>query len=404
MNLEIIAREPRTLARAARLTIGNRHVLTPARTIGLTRSDKVELDVARQVLSPNAAALAEVYARVTPDTLAKIHDDDDFGARFSSGLALRLDQVQDSGGLGYLILHLTNEDGTAFNRPPPARMLTLIFDLLWGTPKNHLVVPPLAGALQSERAYLQIFQRLKERVRGRTDRRDTPLVGLVPSSYRLIAPKLIEGYWKLGCRLFAFDFENRKFAAYGYVIERLVSELTQLSDRAGEPYALHALNSKFRTGRGETLRVNDLLAAGFGFDTYGPNHVVRRRWMPPGRPALPVESTYLLDPTTYGFMSITDLTRNTAIRRRFKSEALSDRGPQNLSSLASEKIVRICRSHNVETELREVGTFGQIVGERGLGNYFSSKTKVQGEASLIRKIGQNALSSEEQRSLDTWFE
>ncbi|MDG7030009.1 MAG: hypothetical protein JRN38_07190, partial [Nitrososphaerota archaeon] len=396
--------EKGTLCRAFEIKAGGKKVRTPTRALNLTRNSKVELDATKHLVGTKFTPFAEVFARVTPDVLSKIIDSDPTGQRFSSELNLRLNQSREAGAVPYLVLQLTNNDGSPYNQVPPKRILDLLFNLLWGTPGNSFVVPPLLGALQNESDYVGLFKMLKERIESRTERRELPLVGLVPSSYRLVAPRLIQGYWNLGCRLFAFDCENKKTAAFGYVLEKLHQELTPLSRGSREQYALHALNSKFRTGRGDTMRVNDLLSPGFGFDSYGPNHVTRFRWIPQ-RPLSPLQNNQLLSSTTYGFVPMEAVASGDASSDtpglRTRALAATTRTELRQASAASARNLSV--AHNAEVEMTEISKFTALVESGNLMKHYEGKPLVAEEVQVMRKVGARSLDTERQESLSEWF-
>ena len=405
IEIEEISNEPGSLSRSCRIKVNHKSVITPTEAIGVTQSDRTQLDAATSQVNSHFVPLGEVYARVSLDFLTKVIEDDNFGRQFSLRLATRLDQLRDIGTVPYLMLSLVDNEGNPYNRLPPPKILQLLFDFLWGTNGNSIVVPPILGAFHEEGEYDKFISALEKRQKACIDRKFLPIMAVLPSSYRLIAPRIIERYWKIGSRVFAFDFENKKYGAFGYVIEKLHSELTELKKRDREPYVLHALNSKLRVGRGQSIRVNNLLATGFGFDSFGPNHGGRQRWVPPGKPSPPIETNYLFDNVTYGFFPLLEFINmsrkkqksllNTNIFRKIDISTIAEQ-PQDI-------IKKTCLAHNVELALREVRTFPQLIQEKEMINYFLKKEHIQKEVKQMKNLAKKSFVSATQKGLERWF-
>lgn len=402
VEVEEVAKDSGTLSRSCIVSLNQRKVLTPTRTIGVTRTSRVELDAGKPLISKHFSPLGEVYSQVTLDSLSQIRNETDKGKKIIAGLSNRLEELAEAGVPGYLVLALVDDEGLPFNKVPPAKVLALLFDILWGTPKNNLIVPPLLGPLQDESAYLDLVKALRERQSARADRKDIPIAGLVPATYRLIGPQLAEHYWKLGCRFYVFNCENKKFGAIGYIVERLHLELGQLSRRAKEPYVLHALNAKLRTGRAESTRVNDLLSPGFGFDSYGSNHGGRQRWRP--GPAPPPPSTHLLlDADTYGFRPITDVSIKGKGAFIPESRAFQEIRADEIHHFNTAQLRNLTMHHNIEKEISELSRFPDLIARNGLLKYLSAKDRVREEVSDIAKMSRNELQASRQKGLDEWF-
>jgi hypothetical protein len=237
IDIEVISSEQGSLSRTCSFKLGSRKVVTPSRAIGVTLSKKPELEGASGLIGNNFIPLGEAYIRVSYEQLDKmVNDTDGTGSAISSKLSLRLSQLKEAGCVPYILFSFTNNEGIPYNRLPEKRILDLIFDILWGTKGNSIIVPPILGALGSEQEYLSLISRLKEKVNAANHRNEIPLAAMIPAAYRLVAPHIVEEYWKAGCRFFALDFEGKKFGAFGYIIERLESSLAELSKRDGEPY------------------------------------------------------------------------------------------------------------------------------------------------------------------------
>ena len=407
IEVEEISKDKESLSRACIVSVGSRKIPTPTRAIAVTRSSTTQLEGAIPVISGDFRPFGEVYAQVSIGFLANLIEHDEEGRKFSGAISHRVSQLRQAGVVPYLVLSLLDNEGNFYPRLPPKNVMTLLFDILWGTEGNEVIVPPLLGILETESEYVKLIDAIEGRRRSAVDRNHRPVMAVVPSAYRLVAPEIVERYWKMGCRFFAFNLENKKLGAYGYIIERLHSELTALSKRDKESYALHALNSRMRMGRGDSMRVNDLLAPGFGFDSFGPSHGGRQRWVPPaGRTTKPTETTYLLDNQTYGFFpveSIASLGRGSRQLVELDTAAFKKIDISSLRDLRSDQLTSACLAHNVEKELREVRSFPELIEEGELTDYFSGKERVIEDVRRMKSFAGLKKGATKPIGLDGWF-
>lgn len=399
VDIEETSKEKKSLVRSCRIKINGRTIITPSRTISVTKSNIEELKIASSLIDNQFLPFGEVFVRVPLDFLSQIIDDDSAGQKFSSILSDRLKQLKDSGIVPYLILSLVDNEDNPYNKIPPPRILDLLFNFIWGTPNNCIVVPPLIGVLNDDKEYVKYITAIEKRQKESIDKKPLPLMAVIPPVYRLIAPELLERYWKIGCRVMSFDFGNKKYSAFGYVIEKLHSELNILSKRDKEPYILHALNSKLKTGRGDTSRINDLLGTGFGFDSYAPNHGGRPKWIPP--PAPPTESNHLFDRKTYGFFSLSDVISNKSIEQEdvLKTNAFKNIELTSIDDQKPDRIKRMCSAYNLEKTIMEIRTFPELINNEELVKYLSKKERIQEEVRLMKNIAD----TKQQKNLDKWF-
>lgn len=414
VKIEQISTDKKTLSRSCIIKIGNRSMVTPTRAVGVTSTKRLELDAAAPYIKGKNATFGEAYGRLSIDVLDSIindksekdnesKDNDKIGKNFSTKMAARLTQLKEAGCIPYLIIQFTDENGNPYNKLPSDKVLNLLFDFLWGTDGNSIIIPPLMGALSSEKEYVQFINRLEERKNSSIDRKDLPIIAVIPPVYRLVAPDIVERYWKIGCRIFALDFENKKLGAYGYIIERLHSTLSTLSKQDGESYALHALNSKQRIGRGNSMRTNELLTPGYGFDSYGPAHFSRQRWIPDGKPIPAVDSNYLLNTMTYGFYPFSCLGDNDIAEKMLESKALSGMSLDNLSFLKTEEIKNACVKHNVEMEIKEVQAYAAAINSEELLTYYSKKSRIKDDIAEMASMADKGRPATIQSGLDKWF-
>ncbi len=403
VDIEEVSKEKNSLVRSCRIKINGGTIITPSRAVSVTKSKIEELKVSSTLINNQFRPFGEVFVRVPLDFLSKIIDDDYEGQKFSSMLATRLGQLKDAGLVPYLILSLVDNEDNPYNKMPPPQILDLLFNFIWGTPNNSIIVPPLIGVLNEDKEYIKYIAALEKRQKDRIDKKPLPMMAIIPPVYRLIAPELLERYWKIGCRVIAFDLGNKKYSAFGYVIEKLHSELNVLSKRDKEPFILHALNSKLKTGRGDTSRINDLLGTGFGFDSYAPNHGGRPKWIPP--PAPPTESNHLFDRKTYGFFSLSDVISNKTIDQKDVLNTYAFKNVE-LASIVDQKpetIKRICSAYNLEKTIGEIRTFPELINNEELIKYFSKKERIQDDLKLMKNIADRGIISKQQKNLDKWF-
>ena len=403
IDIEVISSERDSLSRTCSFRLGSRKVVTPSRAIGVTVSKKPELDGASGLIGSHFTPLGEAYIRVTLEQLNKmVNDTDGTGSTISSKLSLRLSQLRDAGCAPYILLSFVDSQGVPYNRLPDKRILDLIFDILWGTKGNSVIVPPILGALSTEKEYLSLITRLKDKLEAANHRNEMPLAAVIPAAYRLVAPHIVEEYWRIGCRFFAMDFESKKFGAYGYIIERLASSLSELSKRDKEPYILHAINAKQRLGRRTTMRVNDLLAAGYGFDTYGPSHGGRQRWIPEGKTIPPLESDYLFDRTTYGFLPVSKMLADGLRVPKNLGPAFEGVTQDTITSMKPDEIKNLCTMANIRAELAEIKDFPGLVEHESLIAHYSEKPRIKGEVEEMKGLASRGKSS--QSDLEDWFQ
>ncbi|CAD6492822.1 MAG: hypothetical protein LAKADJCE_00374 [Candidatus Argoarchaeum ethanivorans] len=403
VDIEVVSKEQKSFIRSCNVKVGGRTVITPTRAIGVTKSNRGELDIASPLINNKFVPFGEVYARVTLDDLSKIIDDDYAGQKFSLSLATRLNQLRESGAVPYLMLSLVDNERNPYNQMPPPRILDLLFNLIWGTQNNNIVVPPILGVLPNKKQFVDFLNAIEERQKASIDRKDLPIMAVVPSSYRLIAPEILERYWKIGCRVFAFNFENKKYGAFGYVIEKLHSELNEFSKRDKENYIIHALNPKFKTGRGDTSRINNLLGSGFGFDSYGPNHGTPLRWIPPPKP--PLEANSIFDSKTYGFFSLSDIITSKDIVQEeiLNTNAFKNVDFDSIAYQSSAKVRKIRSSYNLEKTLIELRNFPELIDNEELIKHLSEKNRIQNEIKLMKNVAEKSFNAEKQKKLKEWF-
>ncbi|AGB03428.1 hypothetical protein [Methanoregula formicica] len=383
IEVEELSREPETLIRSCKIKVNGKSFTTPSRSVSVTKSTKTELDVAKPLITQNNTPLGEVYTRISLDDLSRIADDSkqghERGEEFSKSISLRLEQLRDLGTIPYLVISVVDSNGNPYNQLPEKKILDLIFNLLWGTQNNAIIVPPLMGIFPEEKQYLDLINALHERQESSNGRKPLPIMPIIPSAYALVAPTLLKQYWDIGCRLFAFNCENKKYGAFGFVIEKAHTELDKFSKESKESYAIHALNSKLKTGKGDTSRINSILGSGFGFDSFSSNHIIPK-FIPP---STDIKDFFVFNDGDYGFSSFSkvvdpDKVLNTNI---FKKYDLGE-----FDNLSSSVKLKVCNSHNIEKSIREIQSYPKFIESEKLVTYLSNKEKIKGEILEIKNI------------------
>lgn len=397
LEIEEISYEKDSLIRSCNVNIGGTKVITPTRTVSLTKSNDVDLKIAKNFIGKNYRPFGEVYANLSLDSLSKIKDDDEFGKKYSNKISNKLLNLKSEGAVPYLVLSITDNNRNPYNQMLPNDILELIFDILWGTPGNSIVVPPLMGLLPNNEDYIKLINAMDNRIKMNIDRKNLPIMATIPSSYNLIDPKLLEEYWNIGCRMFAFNCENKKYGGFGYMIEKLHKELTILSKKSEDNYLLSALNSKFKVGRQESSRIHNLLGTGFGFDVYSPNHIVPK--------FIPDTQTnyYLFNSDNYGFNTLSEIcTGNEEYENILDSIAFKNLDLETIEESCSSNMKRnITQKYNTEESIKEISLYSQYINDEELYKYFSEKQKIANDVSVMEKISDKM--SYDIKPLDAWF-
>ncbi len=247
-------------------------------------------------------------------------------------------------------------------------------------PGNKIIATPLIGTLSTADEYAKMIAAFRERQLAAIDRKNLPLMAVVPPSYGLIDPKLLEKYWDAGVRIYGYNCENKKYGAFGYVIESIHTELSKFSKKDEELYIINALNSKYKIGKTKTSRVNDLIGTGFGFDTYSPNHIPPK-FVPPVK-----MKHYLFDNEDYGFIEINELENAKDAEKFLSSNTLKGMDPSTLHEFPEDEIKKICKTHDLEMTIKEISQYPRFIDKDNLFHYFSQKEKIRNEASEISSV------------------
>lgn len=388
------------LIRSYKVNINGSKIITPTKTVSVTKNDDSELKIASHFIGKNYHPLGEVYTSLSIDELNLLKNKDEIGIEFNNKISNRLSALKSEGIVPYLVMSINDNNKNPYNQMLPDDLLEFVFDILWGASANgnSIIVPPLMGLLPDKKDYIKLTNALNARVKMSIDRKNLPIMAPIPSSYNLIDPKLLEEYWNIGCRMFAFNCENKKYGGYGYMIEKLHKELTVLSKKNEENYILSALNSKFKVGKQESSRINNLLGAGFGFDIYSKNHIA------PKFMSNNESNHFLFNSNDYGFETLSNVCKgNEEYENILNSITFKNMDLETIDTSFSPYQKRnITLKYNTEQSIKEVSLYSQYIDENELYNYLSKKTKIKNELVAMEKIS-GEVSSPSKRSLDEWF-
>ena len=392
-NLEIeeVGQEKDHLIRSRKIKINGDTIITPTRTIGATLSNTFELKEVKRFIGGKFKPFGEVYARVSLNEINELIMDDDKGQRFASRLSSRVSQMKETGAVPYILLSILDDNGTQLNQLLPSRAQKFIFDILWGIPGNSIIATPLLGALINPDDYSKMIDAFYERQVSAIDRKTQPLMAIVPTSYSLIDPKLIEKYWKCGVRIFGYNCANKKYGAYAHTIESLHNELSRLSQEDNEGYLINGINSKFKIGKLASSRIHNLISAGFGFDTYSPNHI-QARFISAGAP-----TRYIFNDFDYGFINVKELEQRKNADEIANTNAFKNVDFSELKEKTDYQLKKICNAHDFEKTICEISNYSSYIEDSRLLMYLSNKGKIQSERAEIEAFQRH------QDSVDEWY-
>jgi hypothetical protein len=392
LYIEEIAKEPGLLIRSCKIKINGNVAITPTKTIGVKSSDTTEVKIVEDQIDNNFRPFGEVYAKISLSELSEYIKNDEKGQKFTSQLAYKLSQLNQIGALPYILLSIVDENGNPVNRLLSKPVQKFLFDVLWGTPGNKIITTPLIGTLSTPDEYAKMINAFRERQLAAIDRKNLPIMAIVPPSYSLIDPNLLKKYWQAGVRIYGYNCENKKYGAFGYVIESIHNELSKFSKQDEEMYIINALNSKYKIGKTKTSRVNDLIGTGFGFDTYSPNHIPTK-FIPPVK-----MKHYLFDREDYGFIEVNEIENVKNAEKILNSNILKNVDLSQLSEYPEDKVKKICKTHDFETNITEISQYCKLIKKEKLFHYLSSKEKIRNETHEISEFRHG-----HQINLDGWF-
>ena len=295
----------------------------------------------------------------------------------------------------YILLSVTDDNGNPLNQLLPPKVQKYVFNLLWGSYGNSIIVTPLLGILTNPNDYGKMIEAFHQRQKDAIDRKSQPIMAIVPPSYTLIDPKLIKKYWSCGVRIFGYNCENRKYGAFGYILESLHNELSELSKESGEKYIINGINSKFKYGKSKTSRIHNILGTGFGFDIYSPNHVATK-FFSTGLP-----KRYVFNDEDYGFINTTELEDAKDVSKIINTSAFAKLDLSELKTMADSRLNKICKAHDIEKTIKEIEKYPSLIEKNKLFDYLSLKERIQTEKTEIESMQKHPEEERKQRKDET---
>lgn len=390
LDIEEIGREEGLLIRSCRVKINGNTVITPTKTIGATLNDSFIAKQSVRFIGNKFKPFGEVYCSLSLNKLSNTLKSAAEIKKFNTQLHNKVALLKEAGALPYILLSITEEGGAPLNRLLPPDAEKFIFNLLWGTLGNSIIVTPLLGILPTAKDYSKMIEAFYQRQQDAIDRKNQPLMAIIPPSYSLVDPKLIEKYWKRGVRIFGYNCENTKYGAYGPLIESLHYELSKLSKESEEEYILNAINSKFKYGKQRTSRINNLIGSGYGFDTYSPNHIRPRNIARQDKPKY-----YIFDENDYGFLDLTDLNKIKNNDNIVNTSALKTYDLDKISELTAYGQKKLADTHNIEKTIKEIENYPSKIENNELLKYLSDKEKIKIERTEIASLRPREASEDE---------
>jgi len=398
LDIQETGREGELLIRSCRVKINGNTIVTPTRTIGVSLSAATELQEAKRFIGNKFKPFGEVFVRIKLNDIDEYIIDAGKREKFNAKLSRRVGQLKDAGALPYVLLSILDNNGYPLNRLLPPNELEFIFNVLWGIPGNSIITTPLLGTLESPDEHGKLIEAFFKRQTDSIDRKNQPLMAIIPSSYyALNEPKLIEKYWECGVRIFGYNCENKKYGAYSIAIDSLHNLLSQLSKKSEEEYILNAINSKYKYGKANTSRINNLIGAGFGFDTYSPNHISPKFIVFSEKGDSP--RRYVFNEKDYGFIDTKELNNMKNIDDLIDTNAFKNIDLSELNTLGDYQLKKLCTSHDIEKTIKEISNYSAYIENNELIKHLSSKAKIVAERAEIEGINRHQSKSTDEE----WF-
>jgi hypothetical protein len=383
LDIEELNRENGLFVRSCRVKINGNTLQTPVKTIGINFKNSEEFQSIKPYIDSQFSTLGEIYVKLSLSDINNLIDNDDEGKRFCSRLTDRVSQLKEVGAVPYILFSITDDSGYPYNRLLPNKALGFIFNVLWGVPGNSIISTPLLGTLNTPGQYKKLIDAFHQRQIDSIDRKNQPLMAIVPSAYNLIDPKLLEKYWGIGCRIFGYNCENRKYGAYAHTLERMHHALSNLRKQGKdkeENYIINALNSRLKIGKESTSRIHNLIGTGYGFDAYSPNHV--RAFPKKDEP----QKQFVFNPLDYGYVNFEKLCENSDVDTITESNTLKKIDLSEIPEMGERERKKICQQHNFEKISNEIKQYRPYIESNKLLEYLSTKNKIKPEKSEIESL------------------
>ena len=400
LEIEEINRESTSLIRSCKINIDGKSIQTPNRTLSVTKSSKDEIKATKGIFNNNFRTFGEVYASLSINSLENLLSDDEKNKKFNSEIFNKVCNIKDNGGIPYIVISIMDNNDRPLQQELPQKLLDYIFDTLYGIPGNSLIVPPILGTLPDKQNFENYISAVKNRIDESVDRKELPIMGVIPSSYDLIDDKLLRKYWDIGCRIFGFNFENIKYSSHSNMIEKSNRLLSQYKKEDKEEYIISGLNCKYKIGKKDHSRVNDLLGVGFGIDIYSKNHI-RASFEPPQKNEIP---QYAFVRSNYGFENLRDLNIKDSpyIEDIQSSNAMKNIDFDDFNDISDSQITYLRNQHNTEMSFREIKTYNRQINNERLLDYFSDKSKLYSDIEVMKNLALK-IKDDSQNNLSKWF-
>jgi hypothetical protein len=346
---------------------------TPRRALSLTSTGYSE---ALAELHPDTQGMVELYRELTPETLEKLHSDNEGQQQFTLEMSRRVAQIRTPGSLVLSTLAFRDKGYC-----PKGRMVDYLADLSAAPFVDAVAVPAVLPKSRTDYfQYAQSFVAAFERIDH------IPLLGYVPNfAYRDVL-KTIAMYHKLGIKDFVIEFNGHHA---GVLYPNIQGITRTLRKEVGDDFFLHGLNvgpGAFRRNLAATPS-RDFLALLAGVDSMGSKHV--RKKMPlkvwKKLAAKPDRGRRLFARSDYGYYD------PSAYRRKFgnkKEVGVIGAGPvcRNPEPVAVQMF-------NAERQGLEAKELRRRLDGGTLLNYAQSKSLLRGEiAKVASGSGQVTLS------------
>jgi hypothetical protein len=388
-EIEVGQSDPGSLARSTTAKINGSVLKTPDLALDVSYSRPVGPEVLAQREFKGRTTLVEVYRTLTVDRindcLGGAEEAETARRKLEAELGGALRRASDVGGLPVLMLALTDNSRNPINAVPEKAVLTFVMDLLWRH-ENRVIVPPLLGVLPKGSQYealLREFTLREETVRERW------VMAAIPSTYRPAIEEIIGKYWRAGARAFALDMQGRGFSGNSSAITLVQRTLGKLRRDSGEPFLLHAINSKEKVGALDRSRTNCLIGSAFGFDTVGLNHIPPRGFGAHLTPSEEVAKVSILQASDYGYHSLGELRRQrtSATPIELDTFAFDSESIDALLRRPNPDHARVvAKKHNLTKSLRETAELRSSLAKGRFASYVGSKARVVDDYAQAKEI------------------
>lgn len=269
--MEVARKDKDAAMRLAYLEVNSKRVVTPRRSLCLTRGTNSE---SRAILNARVRGINELPRRISKERLEDIDTDLGKQEEFYSDIEQRFGAINPSDEVNMFLFNYENgnkKKGEPNKTPSDTEteylcgLLNHLFNDIWVPP----VVPGLSGS-----AYIPYLEKFYDY--AATNYR-TPLAGLVPHVARMDIRRLSEIYIRHGINYFVMDFAGKNpFAQYANIVQ--VIEIARMIERETKASCfLHGINVPFTRSlwKNPVILARDILLFALGFSCFGSSHIYR---------------------------------------------------------------------------------------------------------------------------------